>query len=33
MRVEGNSQKVVELFGLLDEFTMGFDIIEPRRQR
>ena len=33
VRVEGNSQKVVELFGLLDEFTMGFDIIEPRRQR
>ena len=33
MRVEGNSQKVVELFGLLDEFTMGFDIIEPRRKR
>ena len=33
VRVEGNSEKVVELFGLLDEFTMGFDIIEPRRQR
>jgi alkyl sulfatase BDS1-like metallo-beta-lactamase superfamily hydrolase len=33
VRVEGNSQKVVELFGLLDEFTMGFDIVEPRRQR
>ena len=33
VRVEGNAQKVVELFGLLDEFTMGFDIIEPRRKR
>jgi alkyl sulfatase BDS1-like metallo-beta-lactamase superfamily hydrolase len=33
VRVEGNSEKVVELFGLLDEFTMGFEIIEPRRQR
>jgi len=33
VRVEGNSQKVAELFGLLDEFTMAFDIIEPRRKR
>lgn len=33
VQVDGDPQKVAELFGLLDEFTMAFDIIEPRRQR
>ncbi|MBX9588955.1 MAG: MBL fold metallo-hydrolase [Hyphomonadaceae bacterium] len=31
VRVEGDPHKVAELFGLLDEFSMAFDIIEPRR--
>jgi alkyl sulfatase BDS1-like metallo-beta-lactamase superfamily hydrolase len=33
VRVEGNPQKVAELFGLLDEFTMAFDVVEPRREK
>jgi alkyl sulfatase BDS1-like metallo-beta-lactamase superfamily hydrolase len=33
VRVEGNAQKLAELFGLLDEFTMAFDVIEPRKAR
>ena len=33
VQVDGDPQKVAELFGLLDDFTMAFDIIEPRRQR
>ena len=30
--IEGDPAKVAELFGLLDEFTMAFDVIEPRRR-
>jgi alkyl sulfatase BDS1-like metallo-beta-lactamase superfamily hydrolase len=29
VKVEGDATKVAELFGLLDDFTMGFNIIEP----
>ena len=32
-KIEGNPMKVAELFGLLDDFTMAFEIVEPRRQR
>ncbi len=31
VKIEGNPMKVAELFGLLDDFTMGFDVIEPLR--
>jgi alkyl sulfatase BDS1-like metallo-beta-lactamase superfamily hydrolase len=31
-RIEGNAQKLVELFGLLDEFKPDFPIVEPQRQ-
>ena len=31
VKVEGNPMKVAELFGLLDDFTMAFEIIEPLR--
>jgi alkyl sulfatase BDS1-like metallo-beta-lactamase superfamily hydrolase len=33
VKVEGNPLKVAELFGLLDEFTMAFEIVEPRRAK
>ena len=29
VKVEGDAMKVAELFGLLDDFTMGFNIVEP----
>ena len=29
--VEGDATKVVELFGLLDDFTLMFPIVEPRK--
>jgi len=31
VKVDGNPMKVAELFGLLDDFTMGFNVIEPLR--
>lgn len=33
VRIEGNPMKLAELFGLLDDFTMAFEVIEPRRQK
>jgi len=33
LRIEGNAMKVAELFGLLDDFTTGFEVIEPLRQK
>ena len=30
--IEGDAAKVVELFGLLDDFTLMFPIVEPRRE-
>ncbi|MDX2204964.1 MAG: alkyl sulfatase dimerization domain-containing protein [Hyphomicrobiaceae bacterium] len=32
-KVEGNVMKIAELFGLLDEFAMGFEIVEPLAPR
>ena len=32
MAIEGDAAKVVELFGLLDDFTLMFPIVEPRRE-
>ncbi len=29
VKIDGNPMKVAELFGLLDDFTMGFNVIEP----
>jgi alkyl sulfatase BDS1-like metallo-beta-lactamase superfamily hydrolase len=31
VRVEGDATKVGELLGLLDEFTLMFEVIEPKR--
>jgi alkyl sulfatase BDS1-like metallo-beta-lactamase superfamily hydrolase len=31
VRVDGDLEKVVELFSLLDDFTLMFDVVEPRR--
>jgi alkyl sulfatase BDS1-like metallo-beta-lactamase superfamily hydrolase len=31
VRIEGDATKVVELFGLLDDFSLMFPIVEPRR--
>ena len=33
VRLVGNPMKVAELFGLLDEFSMGFEVVEPLRPR
>jgi alkyl sulfatase BDS1-like metallo-beta-lactamase superfamily hydrolase len=33
VRIAGDANKVAELFGLLDDFTMGFEIVEPLRPR
>jgi alkyl sulfatase BDS1-like metallo-beta-lactamase superfamily hydrolase len=33
VRLEGNGMKVAELFALLDDFTMAFEIVEPLRPR
>ena len=33
VRIAGNGMKVAELFGLLDDFTMGFEVVEPLRVR
>jgi linear primary-alkylsulfatase len=30
--IQGDASKVVELFGLLDDFTLMFPIVEPRRE-
>jgi alkyl sulfatase BDS1-like metallo-beta-lactamase superfamily hydrolase len=32
MRVEGDAAKVAELFGLLDDFRLMFEVLEPRRE-
>jgi alkyl sulfatase BDS1-like metallo-beta-lactamase superfamily hydrolase len=29
--IAGSRQRVVQLFGLLDDFALMFDVIEPRR--
>jgi alkyl sulfatase BDS1-like metallo-beta-lactamase superfamily hydrolase len=29
--ISGNPLKLVELFGLLEEFSPGFEIVEPRK--
>jgi alkyl sulfatase BDS1-like metallo-beta-lactamase superfamily hydrolase len=31
VRIEGNAMQVAELFGLLDDFSMAFEVIEPLR--
>ena len=33
VKIAGNAMKVAELFGLLDDFSMGFEIVEPLRPR
>jgi alkyl sulfatase BDS1-like metallo-beta-lactamase superfamily hydrolase len=33
VRVEGDGARVAELFGLLDDFSLVFEIVEPRRPR
>ena len=33
VKVDGNPMKLAELFGLLDEFTIGFEVVEPLRRR
>ncbi|KAB2911669.1 MAG: MBL fold metallo-hydrolase [Hyphomicrobiaceae bacterium] len=33
VRVDGNPLKVAELFGLLDDFTMAFEVVEPLRAK
>ncbi len=33
VKITGNGAKVAELFGLLDDFSMGFEVIEPLRPR
>ncbi len=33
VRVDGNPIKVAELFGLLDDFTMAFEVVEPLRAK
>jgi alkyl sulfatase BDS1-like metallo-beta-lactamase superfamily hydrolase len=30
-RIDGDGAKVVELFGLLDDFTLMFEVVEPKR--
>jgi len=32
VRVDGNAAKVAELFGLLDDFALMFEVLEPRRE-
>ena len=33
IRITGDPAKVIELFDLLDDFTLTFDVVEPRRPR
>jgi alkyl sulfatase BDS1-like metallo-beta-lactamase superfamily hydrolase len=33
VKIAGDGMKVTELFALLDDFSMGFEIVEPLRQR
>lgn len=33
VKIDGNPMKVAELFGLLDEFSVGFEIVEPLKAR
>ena len=33
VKIAGNGMKVAELFGLLDDFTIGFEVVEPLRSR
>ena len=32
VRVEGDAAKMAELFGLLDDFTLMFEVVEPKRE-
>jgi alkyl sulfatase BDS1-like metallo-beta-lactamase superfamily hydrolase len=32
VRVEGNADKVAELFALLDDFSLMFEVVEPKRE-
>ena len=31
VRLDGDPGKLAELFGLVDEFTLMFEVVEPRR--
>jgi len=31
VRIDGDPGKLAELFGLVDEFTLMFEVVEPRR--
>ena len=31
VRIDGDATKVAELFGLLDDFSLMFEVIEPKR--
>ncbi len=33
VKIEGNPMKVAELFGLFDDFTMAFEIVEPLKAK
>ena len=33
VKIEGNPMKVAELFGMLDEFAVGFEVVEPLRPK
>ena len=33
VRIAGNGSKLAQLLGLLDEFSLGFEIIEPLRAK
>ena len=33
MKIAGNGVKVAELFALLDDFTIAFEVVEPLRGR
>ena len=32
VRVEGDAAKAAELFGLLDDFSLMFEVLEPKRE-
>ncbi len=31
VRIDGKASRLVELFGLFDEFTLMFEMVEPKR--
>jgi alkyl sulfatase BDS1-like metallo-beta-lactamase superfamily hydrolase len=33
VRIAGDGMKVAELFGLLDDFSIAFEVVEPLRPR